>query len=43
MTGVPVAREAGTERDSDGNSDSDKRRLPPARKTNQRPDKKAVP
>ncbi|MDY3865796.1 MAG: hypothetical protein SOZ43_06450 [Eubacteriales bacterium] len=23
MTGVPVARDAGTERDSDGNSDSD--------------------
>ena len=36
MTGVPVARDAGTERDSDG-------KTPPARKMNQRPDKKAVP
>ena len=44
MTGVPVARDAGTERDSDGNSDSDSDgETPPARKTNQRPDKKAVP
>ena len=42
MTGVPVSRDAGTERDSDGNSDSDGK-TPPARKTNQRPDKKAVP
>lgn len=44
MTGVPVARDAGTERDSDGNSDSDSDgETSPARKTNQRPDKKAVP
>ena len=47
MTGVPVARDAGTERDSDGNSDSDSDGetppAAPARKTNQRPDKKAVP
>ena len=42
MTGVPVARDAGTERDSDGNSDSEGE-TPPARETNQCPDKKAVP
>lgn len=34
MTGVPVAREAGTERDSDGNSDSDSDgETPPAART----------
>lgn len=36
MTGVPVARDAGTERDSDGNSDSDSDsdgEAPPAART----------
>ena len=35
MTGVPVARDAGTERDSDGNSDSDGETPPAARTQNE--------